>query len=70
MTWKPLKDKQGAREMYDKFKEKKARMLCKNYRVVEKDGDEKLTEKMKKYAKDNYKIRLDLPEMSLENIAL
>ena len=55
MTWKNFKEEKEAREIYEKYKGEIARILLKNAEVVEKDGDEKLTDEMKKYAENNYK---------------
>ena len=56
MTWKRFEDEDKARESYDSYEEKKARMLCKNEKVVNKDGLEKMTDEMKKYAEKNHKL--------------
>ena len=56
MIWKNFKDEEKARGCYETLKGKKARMLCENDEVIEKDGDKKMTDEMKKYAeKNNYK---------------
>ena len=55
MTWNRFKDEKEAREIYAKYKEEKAaKMLCLNAVVVEKEGDEKLTDKMKEHAEEHY----------------
>jgi len=53
MTWKNFKNGKEAKESYKTYVDKKARMLYKN-RVVEKDGDEKLTNSMKEFAGKTY----------------
>ena len=50
MTWKNLKDEEGARASYGTYTEKKAKMLCQGSIVVEKDGDVTMTDEMQKYA--------------------
>jgi len=42
MIWKSFKEEKEAREMYEKHREKAARMLY-QYEVIEKDGDNNLT---------------------------
>ena len=53
MTWK-ITSKEKAEESYEKYEEKNARMLIKYGKVVQKDGDEKMTDEMKAYAEKNY----------------
>ena len=52
MTWKnfDLNQEKEAREYYEHHKEVKARLLCRNEKVFEKNGDEKMVEEMIKYA--------------------
>ena len=53
MTWKNFYYEKEARERYETYKGRKARVLCKNDKVVEKDG---LYFEMKKYAEENYTL--------------
>ena len=54
MTWSNFKQEKEAREMYEKYKGEKASRMLYQYKVVEKDGDEEMTEKMRKFAERNY----------------
>lgn len=47
MTWSNFYIEDKATKQYKRCEKKKARMLCENSEVVEKDGDEKMTEEMK-----------------------
>jgi len=55
MTWNKFKNEKVARDGYETYQGKKARILYYNA-VVEKDGDKTLTESMKKFADKTYKI--------------
>jgi len=54
MTWSDFKDEKKAKQKYQTYEGKEARMLCLGSKVVEKDGDVKMTEEMKKYAEKNH----------------
>jgi len=53
MTCSNHSNENGARESYETHKGKKARMLY-HIAVVDKDGDEKLTDSMKEFADKTY----------------
>ena len=53
MTWNKFKNEKVARDGYETYQGKKARILYYNA-VVEKDGDKTLTESMKEFADKTY----------------
>ena len=50
MIWSKFKEEKEARKMYETYKGEKAARMLYRYKVVEEDGDKKLTDEMKEYA--------------------
>jgi len=52
--WSKHSKEFDARELYDKFEKKKARIIFNNDKVKDKDGDKQMTDDMEKYANTQY----------------